>query len=443
MLFGSTMLEVAIGVIFVYLLVSLLCSALNELIEAYLQYRATNLANGIRRLLGNDELAQKLLDHPLVKPLGERPSYIPSRTFSLALWNLATTEGAAAALRKLKEGAPPPKEGEAAAAPQRTVADDVQSLAGAAGGVTQNVREIRTLIEGLPDEGFRNIKVSLLSLMDEAGNDMQKARENVEDWYDDAMDRVSGWYKRRSHKHLIYLGLVAAMLLNIDTINITKALLYNDTLRTSVADIAETYVKENPAPTPAAATITINTTPPAATPTASPAASPVASPAATASPVSSPSASPASSPTPEPPEERARRAREKIAQVRGELESLGLPIGWWIRAPTEPVRADFKDDKSFDEAKARYEKERVQYPSDPRRLPGDLMGWILKIVGLFITGLAVSQGAPFWFDLLNKFMVIRSTVKPKEKSPDEASKDKTTPRPKNDYEDAHDAHDKG
>jgi hypothetical protein len=36
---------------------------------------------------------------------------------------------------------------------------------------------------------------------------------------------------------------------------------------------------------------------------------------------------------------------------------------------------------------------------------------------------AVSLGAPFWFDVLNKFMVVRSTVKPKEKSQTEASKD--------------------
>ena len=33
-------------------------------------------------------------------------------------------------------------------------------------------------------------------------------------------------------------------------------------------------------------------------------------------------------------------------------------------------------------------------------------------------------GAPFWFDVLNKFMVIRATVKPREKSPDEASEDR-------------------
>src|SRR5207249_1908881 len=46
-----------------------------------------------------------------------------------------------------------------------------------------------------------------------------------------------------------------------------------------------------------------------------------------------------------------------------------------------------------------------------------LLGWL-------ITALAATMGAPFWFDLLNKVMVIRATVKPHEKSPEEASEDR-------------------
>ncbi|HEV7890844.1 MAG TPA: hypothetical protein VGP08_09405, partial [Pyrinomonadaceae bacterium] len=218
MIFGSTMIEVAIGIAFVYLLVSLLCSALNELIEAWLRYRARYLETGIRKLLSDPGLAESFFNHPLIKPLGERPSYIPARTFSLALWNLATTAGA---------------QGEQAAA-----------------GVTQNLGEIRKLIQGLPDDKYKDIKTSLLTLIDEAGNDLTKARANVEAWYDDAMDRVSGWYKRRTHIILIVMGLVASFALNIDTVQITNALLHNDTLRKSVADSAEKYVTQNPAPTP-------------------------------------------------------------------------------------------------------------------------------------------------------------------------------------------------
>src|SRR6516165_8046853 len=62
--------------------------------------------------------------------------------------------------------------------------------------------------------------------------------------------------------------------------------------------------------------------------------------------------------------------------------------------------------------------------SDPRTWPSnDGWRWVTKIVGLLLTVLAISLGAPFWFDLLNKFMVVRSTVKPREKSRKEKSKD--------------------
>jgi hypothetical protein len=48
----------------------------------------------------------------------------------------------------------------------------------------------------------------------------------------------------------------------------------------------------------------------------------------------------------------------------------------------------------------------------------------LPLLGWLLTAGAISLGAPFWFDLLNKFMVIRSTVKPHEKSLEEGSEDR-------------------
>ncbi|HEX8150892.1 MAG TPA: hypothetical protein VF591_27150 [Pyrinomonadaceae bacterium] len=384
MLFGSTVIEVAIGVVFVYLLVSLLCSALNELIEAWLKYRARYLEQGIRQLLSDPQLADRFFEHPLVKPLGERPSYIPARTFSLALWNLATGEAAKA---------------EAAVS-----------------GVTQNLSEIRKLIAGLDEKKFGRIQTSLLTLIDEAGNDLNKARANVEAWYDDAMDRVSGWYKRRTHIILIIIGLAASFALNLDTIQITKALLYNDTLRKSVADAAENYVKENPAPTPAP-------TPAAA---ATPSATAATPPAPAAAPASTPTPTPTPTPAPEvTAQEQARLARAKIDQVQAELNSLGLPIGWPVKPDLkEAPYASMTDTAARD---ARYNADVAAYNADPRWPTPGAYGLFLKVLGLILTGLAVSQGAPFWFDLLNKFIVIRSTVKPQEKSRTQPSKDKPAP----------------
>ncbi len=45
-------------------------------------------------------------------------------------------------------------------------------------------------------------------------------------------------------------------------------------------------------------------------------------------------------------------------------------------------------------------------------LPADLKSWVLKVFGLLATIFAVSLGAPFWFDLLNKFTNFRSSGPP-------------------------------
>jgi hypothetical protein len=98
--FGSGVLDVAIGVAFVYLLLSLICSAVTEGIARIFAMRSSNLKDGIRNLLddqGEVGYVQALYEHPLISGLYRqgwfdrlvrrdgKPSYIPSRTFALAL----------------------------------------------------------------------------------------------------------------------------------------------------------------------------------------------------------------------------------------------------------------------------------------------------------------------------------------------------------------------
>lgn len=81
----------------------------------------------------------------------------------------------------------------------------------------------------------------------------------------------------------------------------------------------------------------------------------------------------------------------RVKTYNDELKALGLPLGW---------------DRT-----------------DTRTWPGkSVLDWFLKALGLLLTALAISLGAPFWFDVLNRFMVVRSTVKPEEKSPKEKPK---------------------
>src|SRR5687768_6865787 len=93
-MFGSAILDVAIGMIFIYLTLALVVTSLSELIAAGLKWRATNLAAGVQRLLNSGPgqgLAKDLYNHPMVRSLfkgDSGPSYIPSRTFALVLLDL-------------------------------------------------------------------------------------------------------------------------------------------------------------------------------------------------------------------------------------------------------------------------------------------------------------------------------------------------------------------
>ena len=99
---GSDLLDIAIGLIFLYLLLSLICSALSEIVEAFMKKRSSDLERGLKALLRDDKgegLVKAIYDHPLVNGLfkGEYesasrtkdlPSYIPPRNFALALMDI-------------------------------------------------------------------------------------------------------------------------------------------------------------------------------------------------------------------------------------------------------------------------------------------------------------------------------------------------------------------
>src|SRR6185295_3878990 len=77
---GSDVLEVAIGLVFVYLLLSLIVTAVTELLAGWRRWRSTHLFKGLRNLLGNEKLVALLYKHPwvngLVQPAAEKSAGI-------------------------------------------------------------------------------------------------------------------------------------------------------------------------------------------------------------------------------------------------------------------------------------------------------------------------------------------------------------------------------
>jgi hypothetical protein len=330
-MFGLDMLDVAIGIGFVYLLVSLLCSAIVESAEALLKRRSSDLERGIGELFRDPSLLARFYNHPLINGLykgtyepGMRdlPSYIPSRSFALAVMDLLIS-------------------------PDPSQHKGVMGAAGPRAGTAVSTAALSD------DPAAGQAHHAVLTLVNAAGGDAQKARENIEFWFDTAMDRVSGGYKRRAQRALFVIGLLVAVALNIDTVRVLRELMTNKQKRAAIVTLATNYKQ------------------PAAT------------------------------------------LAQQVDAVHGELDRLGLPLGWAsCRKCTQRV-------KVFDRCWQICWKQNL----------GAAGG--LTIIGWLLTAFAVCLGAPFWFDLLNKFMVVRSTVKPREKSGTEGPKEPQAPSPAN------------
>src|SRR5437868_6323164 len=103
---NSTVLDLVIGLVFVYLLLAIICSTMNEWIAGWLRVRSKTLATAITQLLddqkGSGDATQSFLQqfysHPLIagmmspgdKPADSHPSYLSSRTFATAVMDIAT-----------------------------------------------------------------------------------------------------------------------------------------------------------------------------------------------------------------------------------------------------------------------------------------------------------------------------------------------------------------
>lgn len=233
---GLPALDLAIGLSFIFLLLSLLASAVQEAIAAVLALRAKTLEKGLRNMLAgspdvaSDEVA-KLYRHPLIRslykagfgPFGKSdglrlPSYIPPRGFALALVDTV--------------------------APDLTHTDE----RGKARDSHDVIADLRTSLEAaaLPPD----VKAAVLKLLDRARGDIDAFRTSLEEWFDDTMARVSGWYKREAQLILAAIAVVVVLALNANAITIGQRLWEDVGLRTAVVQLAEEATAETPGATP-------------------------------------------------------------------------------------------------------------------------------------------------------------------------------------------------
>ena len=211
------------------------------------------------------------------------------------------------------------------------------------------------------------------ALTAETGDEAQRLRANLERWYDAQMERVSGWYKRESKRMLLWLGILVVLALNVDTIAIARTLWSDPSTRRAVAAAADQQLA-------AAATTTV--VPSAGREPAPPA------PALTC-PGSAVAGSTATTTA-------GGGYGDAVAEAIDCARSLPLPIGWRVpdacRDPGADGECGFRD--------------RLADAWEGVRDAG-AGGSVLKLLGWGLTIGALTFGAPFWYDLLNRFGSLR------------------------------------
>lgn len=279
------MLNLIVGLVLIFLLYSLFASAVLELIASFLSLRGKNLEKTIRNMLdpSRPEVFEEFKNNPLYGQLAGKfigkvspPSYLPSEKFRSILFQILDRD--------------------------------------------QQGGKMEDLVEKLPDGSLKSV---LQQLIGDARNDKEEFKQKVELWFDDVMDRASGWYKRNIQRILIIVGVAMAVVFNVDSLAIYGSLSKDPETASRLALEASKI---------------------SGVQTDSP------------------------------------NFQQEVTNMLAEnLEVLKSPIGigWEYASAAEMT----------------------------------LLDWAIKGFGWLVTALAISLGAPFWFDILKKMVNIRSSGK--------------------------------
>jgi hypothetical protein len=326
---SGTILDVAIGLAVMYLMFSLVGTTVNEMVATMTKLRARYLSSAIQGIIdhpplrsdfynsgivaGVDSALQSIVGGPLLNSnwlkfvrfvfdrsgpvavasdgVTNHPSYISSDSFALALLNSL---------------------------------DPSKSLPVFA--------DVRQSVQLMPDCNIRDV---MLAQIVAANGDLDKLRTGVATWFDAAMDRVGGVYKRDMKYISVFVGILLAIAFNADSVSVTRALWQDPALRAQMVDVgeklAEDHLKKQ---------------------------------------VES-GAQPAPEKTPD------VQLHDQLVEIQKNIDNANsalkpLPIGWnGVALTVGPTT------------------------------------WIERVIGWLVTGLAVSLGAPFWFDILSKLVNIR------------------------------------
>ncbi len=216
----DAILEVAVGLVFVWLVISVATMEIQNRIGALLNWRAEYLEKSVLSMLKDKELVEKFYKHPLILELSlkdkngnyikdksgkiRQPEYIPNTTFATAALEVIMNAG--------KDGEDVPVD-------------------------TMSMDEMKASMKSLGEKNPPLAKMThyLFPNMEKATDDLEAKisgyRKNTENWFNDVMSQTSNWYKIRAQWVAFWIGLSLAIFINIDTIQVAQKLWQEPTAR--------------------------------------------------------------------------------------------------------------------------------------------------------------------------------------------------------------------
>ncbi|BAY45585.1 hypothetical protein SAMD00079811_31910 [Scytonema sp. HK-05] len=377
--------DIAIGLVFIYLTLSLIASEIQELISTVLQWRAKHLKQSIELLMaggsqtgseetGSEEiekavkLVKELYGDPIINTLNQQakdgiekgfrdvtktihskvskekqsaPSYIPSETFAITLLetlkipqlieyvkNPSTQNNLHMILstyKELKTGI------------NDKNSESYQRIQAIYGDIEQN-QKFKNLVNSLPEHVPDKLINSLTVIadrtrikIDDLKEQANQFKKEVETWFDRSMDRSSGVYKRNAKGVAILIGIAIAILTNTDTFFLLNRLSRDSAIRSVITQRAIQQAESYPND--------INV----------------------------------------------------IRQAQQDLSDASVPIGWQNinqQLDLEPLN--------------------TSQGNTANAILRKIWKVIAMLCGWVVSGLAIAMGAPFWFDVLNKVINVRN-----------------------------------
>lgn len=342
----TTIIQVAIGMMFIWILLALITSAISDWISELFKWRANILEEAIRNILVDDKLGEQFYTHPLIKALHSeggtrKPAEIPNRQFASVVFDMLLKAGTKESvvnenkgvydnlrasvdkLKQLEENAPAIPPAQTVGVWQRIMGLFSKPKKPIVEAAEKDLSSIS--VEVLPNN-MSSLAVVLDTLwidLKHGDEEMGQARKRVETWFDDAMTRLGGAYKRKAQIASFIIGIALALALNADALAIANKLWTEPLVREAV--VAQADVFQLPA-------------------------------------------------------DQQQDAQAQAVEYINQLQGFSLPIGWTPDNIPAKLNADGTVNKNFGS------------------------NWLLKIGGILLSGVGAAQGAPFWFDLMRKLI---------------------------------------